>query len=184
MSKKFIAVTIIVLVVALIGGIWWYTSQSAQVEEPADDAIAVNSEAPQDAPEIQKDDSQAQDSTPEADTDEEGSVNDEELPIDEEETETAGATEEETEQMPENDGNASEDIPEEDTQDNEQQQASNQQQQQGQSGGQQSGGQQSGGQMTVDEVLKKLQDAGHNVGYGNTYGQDAAEDIGDAQINW
>lgn len=50
MPKKFIVSAVIVLAVALIGGIWWYTNQSAPVEEPEDDAVPVNSESPQVTP--------------------------------------------------------------------------------------------------------------------------------------
>jgi len=54
-----------------------------------------------------------------------------------------------------------------------------------QTGGQtdQSGGKVSGQTMTKEEVFKKLQEAGHNVGTENRPSEGAA-DIGDAKINW
>lgn len=208
MKKKAIITTALVLAVALIGGVFWHINQPAPVEEPAEPAepeggeIAVNSEPQQDTPEPEAD------SEPEKEGDGNGELvwneetgefepaygvgNTEESTVN---PDLANMTEEELKQYLEDakkefedgiqqsiedvkNGNFGSDT--QDTQDQQdQQQGQGQgQQQQGQGGGQQQG------QMTVDEVLKKLQEAGINAGYGTTDGGTGDGGGLRPEINW
>ena len=200
MNKKTITLAALVLVVALIGGIFWYTNQPVPVEGPAEDEeITANSEPAESTPEAG--DSEAEENTPETEGDSEAVENDTETegdgtgtgPLSEQLGLSEDMTEEEVQQFLEDAKKELEESASSVADGTNQQQGQGQgqgqqgqgQQGQGQQGQGQGQGQQSGGKMTQEEVLKRLQEAGMNpqIGAGDA-GKGSNSGVSGSEVHW
>lgn len=178
MKKKALILTALILAVALIGGIWWYTNKPVPVEEPAEPAesesgeIAVNSGPEESTPETEGD-SEPEKNVPESTPEKEGDAWSGDVRYNKETGEIEpvygtgsladeygldGMTDEEVAEFVANIGS---DFDEWLAEQNAQYEAEEQGTGEGQGQAQSQGTEQ---QRTWEEIQQKLKEAGHNVG--------------------